>query len=73
MSIGAANAELNGVASRLAVQYPEDKDLGMSVLTFHQRYNGGTIRIVFLMMLAAVAFVLLIACADVANMMLAVR
>ena len=65
-----ANAELNGIAARLAKQFPDDKDLGVSVLTFQQRFNGGNIRIVFLMMLAAVGFVLLIACADVANMML---
>jgi putative ABC transport system permease protein len=70
VTIRAANAELDGIAARLAKQYPEDKDLGMTVLTFHQRYNGGPIRMIFLMMLAAVAFVLLIACADVANMML---
>ena len=70
VSINAANAELDGVAARLAGQYPEDRDLAVSVLTFHQRYNGGPIRTVFFMMLAAVGFVLLIACADVANMML---
>jgi putative ABC transport system permease protein len=70
VSMSQANAELDAVAARLAGQYPEDKDLGVSVLTFHQRFNGGSIRIVFLMMLAAVGFVLLIACADVANMML---
>jgi predicted permease len=65
-----ANVELNGIAGRLAKQFPADKDLGVSVLTFHQRFNGGNIRIAFLLMLAAVGFVLLIACADVANMML---
>ena len=65
-----ANAELNGIAGRLAGQFPADKDLGVRVLTFQQRFNGGNIRIVFLLMLAAVGFVLLIACADVANMML---
>lgn len=65
-----ANAELSGIAGRLAKQFPADKDLGVTVLTFQQRFNGGNIRIVFLLMLAAVGFVLLIACADVANMML---
>ena len=65
-----ANAELDGIAGRLAQQFPADKDLGVSVRTFQQRFNGGNIRIAFLMMLAAVGFVLLIACADVANMML---
>ena len=65
-----AHAELDGIAKRLAQQFPADKDLGVSVRTFQQRFNGGNIRIAFLMMLAAVGFVLLIACADVANMML---
>jgi predicted permease len=65
-----ANSELNGIAARLASQFPEDKNIGMSVLTFQQRFNGGPIRVIFLLMLGAVGFVLLIACADVANMML---
>lgn len=66
-----ATVELNAIARRLAVQYPTtDKDLTVRVQTFHQRYNGGSVRIIFLLMLAAVGFVLLVACANVANMML---
>jgi predicted permease len=65
-----ASSELDGIAHRLAAQYPVDKDLSPSVQTFHERYNGGFIRVIFLLMLAAVGFVLLIGCADVANMML---
>ena len=65
-----ANVEMNEIARRLATQYPDDKDLGMLVETFHDHYNGGSIRLVFLLMMAAVGFVLLIACANVANMML---
>jgi len=66
-----ARAELDGIARRLAVEYP-DVDKGVSVLieTFQERYNGGPIKRIFLLMLAAVAFVLLIACANIANMML---
>jgi predicted permease len=70
VSIRAANAELQGIAGRLAAKFPEDKKISASVLSFQQRFNGGNIRLVFLLMLAAVGFVLLIACADVANMML---
>jgi putative ABC transport system permease protein len=70
-SIVQANVDLNGIARRLAKQYPDtDKDIGVLVLTFHEMYNGGGIRLIFLLMLAAVGFVLLIACANVANMML---
>ncbi len=65
-----AQAELDGIAARLSRQYSEDKDIGASVLTFQQRFNGGGIRIIFFLMLGAVGFVLLIACADVSNMML---
>jgi putative ABC transport system permease protein len=70
LTLRQATLEMDGIAQRLARQYPADKDIGVSVLTFQQRFNGGGIRIVFLLMLAAVGFVLLIACADVANMML---
>jgi putative ABC transport system permease protein len=65
-----ASVDMNRIARRLAAQYPEDKDVGVTVETFHERYNGGGIRMVFLLMMAAVGFVLLIACANVANMML---
>ncbi len=66
-----ASVELNAIAHRLAIQYPTtDKDLTVLVETFHQHYNGGSVRVIFLLMLAAVGFVLLVACANVANMML---
>jgi predicted permease len=70
-TIAQARMDLGRVASREAAQYPAtDKDVGVSVLTFNEQYNGGNIRLVFLLMQAAVGFVLLIACANVANMML---
>lgn len=70
-SIAEATADLAVVTARLAREFPAtNKDLGIRVSTFHQTFNGGSIRLVFLLLMGAVAFVLLIACANVANMML---
>jgi putative ABC transport system permease protein len=67
----AAQAELSGIAHRLAAQYSAtDKNTTALVMSFHERYNGGNIKMIFILMLASVGFVLLIACANVANMML---
>jgi len=70
-TIAEANADLNTIAGRIAAGHADtNQDLGALVRTFHQTYNGDEIRLVFLTMLGAVGFVLLIACANVANMML---
>ena len=66
-----ANADLDVVSRRLAAEYPStDKGMAAVVQTFHQRYNGDQIQLVFSLMMAAVGFVLLIACANIANMLL---
>jgi predicted permease len=71
VKIQAAQTEITGISNRLAAQYSDtDKNTTANVMTFHERYNGGNIKMVFILMLASVAFVLLIACANVANMML---
>ena len=69
----AAQTEFNAIAARLAGAYPETNKEFPAVLvqTFNERFNGGKIRTVFLSMMGAVAFVLLIACANVANLLLA--
>jgi len=65
-----AQTEMNGIAARLATAYPDtNKDLAaVRVETFNERFNGGQIQTVFLAMMGAVGFVLLIACANVANL-----
>ena len=63
---------MNAIAGRLAAQYPDtNKEFTrIAVATFNDRFNGGPIRAVFLSMMGAVGFVLLIACANVANLLL---
>jgi predicted permease len=66
-----ASADMTVISRRLAAEYPkDDKRFAPLVQTFHDRYNGDQIRFVFLLMMAAVGFVLLIVCANVANMLL---
>jgi predicted permease len=66
-----AQAEMTGIAARLAAEYPDtNKDLTAVMNTFNERFNGGEIRILFLALQGAVGFVLLIACANVANLQL---
>ena len=67
-----AQAELDGVVKRLAAAYPaSNKELTVGVVqTFNERFNAGPVRVVFLTLMGAVGFVLLIACANVANLLL---
>jgi putative ABC transport system permease protein len=70
-SLAQAQADVSVIAQRLEKDYPDThKGKGIRVQTFHQAMNGGPIRLVFLLMMGAVGFVLLIACANVANMLL---
>src|SRR5262245_3277027 len=72
ITVAQAQAELTPIADRLAHDFPEtNKDVKPTVMTFNDRYNGGQIRLIFLTLMGAVGFVLLIACANVANLLLA--
>jgi putative ABC transport system permease protein len=71
-TIGQARAELDAIVGRLAKDHPaSNKELSVAVIqTFNERFNAGPVRVVFLALMGAVGFVLLIACANVANLLL---
>ena len=71
-SVEQARAELQALGRRLAEEYPEsNRDFTPNLMGFNERMTGGQIRLLFLSLMGAVAFVLLIACANVANLLLA--
>lgn len=72
VSMGKARTELAGIAQRLAREYPKsNQGIQSRIIPYNDEFNGGQVRVVFLALLGAVGFVLLIACANVANLLLA--
>jgi putative ABC transport system permease protein len=73
VSLAQANAELQTISARLAAAYPkEDTDWGATAIPLQKfLIDAYKIRTVVLVLFGAVGFVLLIACANIANLSLA--
>ncbi|HZD49059.1 MAG TPA: ABC transporter permease [Silvibacterium sp.] len=71
ITIAQAQTEMNAISHRLEQAYPaDDKGWGATVISMRDELVGD-VRPALLMMLGAVGFVLLIACANVANLIFA--
>ena len=71
VSLSTARADMSVLASRLAADHPDtNHQLGAVVVPLREEYAGNSRR-GLLVLLAAVGFILLIACANVANLLLA--
>jgi putative ABC transport system permease protein len=69
-SVERAGTEMSGIAKQIEQRFPENKGMGAKVVPIREQLVGD-VRSVLLILLGAVAFVLLIACANIANLMLA--
>lgn len=72
VTLAQTQTEMNLIAERLAQAYPDsNKDLGVNVVPFQLQLTGRNVRLALWVLFGAVVFVLLIACTNVANLMLA--
>lgn len=71
VTLAQAQSEMTAIAGRIVEQDPSDKaDDDVTVVTIKDQLTG-PIRLALLVLMASVGFVLLIACANVANLLLA--
>jgi predicted permease len=71
VTLSQARSEIETIVGKLAKDYPEtNKEFHADVMTFDQRVAPPQLRLIFLSLMGAVGFVLLIAIANVANLLL---
>jgi putative ABC transport system permease protein len=71
VTIEQARADMSGIAGNLATEYPAtNSGIGVTTITLPEHLKGKW-RLALLILLGAVGFVLLIACTNVANLLLA--
>jgi predicted permease len=71
VTLAQAKADMDAISENLAAAYPEaDKDIGLNLVSMKQDIVGN-VQPFLLVLLAAVGFLLLIVCANVANLLLA--
>jgi putative ABC transport system permease protein len=71
VTIEQARTEMKGITERLAAAYPKTNEGNSFTLAMLQDFATRNVRAALFILLAAVGFVLLIACANVANLLLA--
>jgi predicted permease len=72
VSLAQAQVEMSAIAQRLEQAFPvANKGLGVNLVPLQLQYTGSNVRLALWMLFGAVALVLLIACTNVANLMLA--
>src|SRR5262249_43758905 len=71
VSMQRAQAEMDSISAQVGKQYPEVRDWGIRLISLFDTFISTQLKTGLLVLLAAVGFVLLIACANIANMLLA--
>jgi putative ABC transport system permease protein len=70
VTVEQARAEMNTISARMDQQYPELKDWSITLITLYDTVVSKPLETGLLVLLAAVGLVLLIACANIANLLL---
>jgi putative ABC transport system permease protein len=71
ISMQQAQAEMNGISARMGQQHPEIRNWGIHLVSLFDTFVSPALKDGLLVLLGAVVSVLLIACANIANLLLA--